>query len=83
MVRTGLLIVLLLLVVFAALIAFGVVDVRQTRQAQLPEISAEGGQLPAFDVDTPVEVRTRNETVTVPDISIDGRDEGADEPEQR
>lgn len=69
MVRTGLTLILLLLVVIGALFAFRIIDIRQTREAELPKV--EGGRLPAFDVDTPeVDVGTRNETVRVPDISI-------------
>lgn len=71
MFRTLLGLILLVLVVAAALYAFGVIDVRQTREAKLPEVKAEGGQLPAFDVDAPdVDVGTRNETVKVPEISV-------------
>lgn len=72
MIRTLLMIILLVLVVGAVLYAFGVIDVRQTREARLPEVQTQGGQMPAFDVDAPdVEVGTRNETVKVPEISID------------
>lgn len=83
MARAGLIAILLLVVVIVALFVFRVIDVRQTREAALPEIRTEGGQLPAFDVDTPdVEVGTRNETVKVPEISVRRADENADEGDQ-
>ena len=48
--------ILILLAVVAlilvVLLATGVLNVDQTRQAEVPDISAEGGQLPTFDVDT-------------------------------
>lgn len=72
MARTGLILILLLVVIVGALFAFRIIDVQQTREAELPEVKTEGGQLPTFDVDTPdIDVGTRNETVKVPDISID------------
>lgn len=78
MIRTGLILILLLLVVVGALVAFQIIDIRQTRQAELPKVRTEGGQLPAFDVDAPdVDVGTRNETVEVPDISIERAEDRA------
>ncbi|MBB4641778.1 hypothetical protein [Rhizorhapis suberifaciens] len=83
MIRTLLMIILLVLVVGVVLYAFGVIDVQQTRQARLPEVQTQGGQMPAFDVETPdVDVGTRNETVKVPEISID-RPREPEETEQR
>ena len=83
MARTGLIAIVLLVVVIVALFAFRIIDVRQTREAALPEIRTEGGQMPAFDVETPdVDVGTRNETVKVPEISVRRADETADEGEQ-
>ena len=38
--------------VLVVLLATGVLNVDQTRQAEIPDVSAEGGQLPTFDVDT-------------------------------
>lgn len=84
MVRTGSILILLVLVIVGALFAFGIIDVRQTREAELPKVRTEGGQLPAFDVDTPdVEVGTRNETVKVPDISIGRADDKAENTSDR
>lgn len=80
MVRTILVLILVLVVVAGVLMALGFIDIRQTREARLPDVQTEGGQMPAFDVDTPdVDVTTKNETVRVPDISIDRREE----PEER
>lgn len=84
MIRILLSIILLVLVIGVVLYAFGVIDVRQTREAHLPEVRTEGGQLPAFDVDAPdVDVGTRNETVKVPDISIERAREPAEKSEER
>lgn len=83
MIRALLMIILLVLVVGIVLYAFGVIDVQQTRQARLPEVQTQGGQMPAFDVETPdVDVGTRNETVKVPEISID-RPREPEKTEQR
>lgn len=45
-------------------------EARQTQEGELPEVSAEGGQLPKYDVDPAVDVEMREKTVTVPDIDI-------------
>lgn len=83
MARTGLIAILLLVVVIVALFAFRIIDVRQTREAALPKIRTEGGQMPAFDVETPdIEIGTRDETVKVPEISVGRADENADEGER-
>jgi hypothetical protein len=68
-------ILLLILIVVALIIAIqtGFLDIRQTRGAQAPDISANGsavtatgGQTPAFDVETgKVAVGSRPENVTV------------------
>ena len=49
--------------------AFGLIDISRTREGKLPELKAEGGQLPGFDVRTAkVEMGTRNTTVAVPTV---------------
>jgi hypothetical protein len=68
-------ILVLILIVVALIIAIqtGFLDIRQTRGAEAPEISANGsavtatgGQAPAFDVETgKVAVGSRPENVTV------------------
>ena len=54
--RDGGSILLFVLLAIAALLvaafAFGLMDVDQTREARLPEVSVEGGQTPSYDVDT-------------------------------
>lgn len=60
--------VLLLIAAFAT----GLLDVDQTRTAQLPTIRAEGGQLPGFQVKrADVQVGTTNTTVEVPAVKVD------------
>src|SRR3546814_1723287 len=50
--RTGLIIAVVAVLVVIAVFAFGLVDIDQTRETALPEVKTEGGQMPAFDVDT-------------------------------
>ncbi len=46
-------------------------DVDQTREAELPEVDVQGGQMPAYDVETAdVDVGTEERTVTVPDVDV-------------
>ena len=82
----GLVIVLVVAVLaLIAAIVLGYVDVSQTRTAQLPRISVQGGQAPAFAVKTAdvsvgstqktvevpkVDVGTTNQTVAVPSVSV-------------
>src|SRR3546814_17987504 len=67
--RSGLIIVLLLIVIVIVLVAFGIVDITQTRQAKLPDVNTEGGQLPGYGVDTPgLDLGKEKKQVTVPDI---------------
>ena len=72
-----LVLVILVLAVIAA-IATGFIDINQIRGAKAPEITAtrngvtaEGGQAPAFDVETgSVKVGTANTTVKVPKLEV-------------
>ena len=50
--RKVLIILAIILVIAIILIATGYLNINQTRNAELPNVSAEGGQLPTFDVDT-------------------------------
>lgn len=60
-------------------LAVAACDVEQTREGELPEV--EGGQMPAYDVDTAdVEVRTEERTVDVPVIETEEADAGTDRP---
>ena len=52
------------------------IDIDQTQETVLPEITVEGGQLPEFDADVG-EVEVTEETVTVPNLEINPpRDDG-------
>jgi len=71
---------ILILAVVAVLIAIGTgyLDIRQTRPAKAPQLSAghsgvnaKGGQAPAFDVETgSVSVGTKTTNVTVPTVKV-------------
>jgi hypothetical protein len=63
--------VILLLIVGGAAWALGLIDIDQTRKGALPEIRAEGGTLPKFDVKAAqVDVGTTNTTVQTPTIEV-------------
>jgi hypothetical protein len=51
-------------------------DVDQTEEGEMPDVDVQGGNLPEYDVEGPdVDVGTREETVTVPDIDVDMPDD--------
>jgi hypothetical protein len=57
--------------------AISACDVEQTEEAELPEVNATGGEMPAYDVDTAdVDVGTQTETIEVPDIEVEEADAG-------
>lgn len=76
--RAILLILILAVVALIAAVATGFVDISQTREARAPNleasdgaIRAEGGQPPAFEVQTgSVEVGTREANVAVPKVEV-------------
>ena len=76
--RAVLLILILGVVALIALFASGLIDVSQTREAQMPRVEAskgairaEGGKAPAFEVQTgSVAVGTRDANVAVPKIEV-------------
>jgi len=76
--RTVLLILILGIVALIALFASGLINVSQTREAKAPRVEAvdgsiraQGGQSPAFEVQTgSVEVGTRDANVAVPKIEV-------------
>jgi len=76
--RTIILILIVAIVAVIATIATGFLDINQVRGAKAPDISAssngvtaQGGQTPAFDVETgAVKVGAKNATVKVPSIEI-------------
>jgi len=75
-------ILVLILVVVALIVAIqtGFLDIRQTRSAEAPDVSANragvtatGGQAPAFDVETgkvAVGTRAKNVTVALPTVEV-------------
>ena len=68
--KTGL---VLAAIVAVVAIAFGVymVDIDQTQEATLPEVSVEGGQMPEYDANVgDVTVTEEEVTVTVPEVNI-------------
>lgn len=76
--RSVLLILILGIVALIALFASGLINVSQTREARAPQleavdgsIRAQGGQSPAFEVQTgSVEVGTREANVAVPKVEV-------------
>lgn len=79
--RTGLIIAVVAILAAIAAFAFGLIDVRQTRDAKLPELRAEGGQLPAFDVNTvKVEVGKKTTNVEVPRVEVGREQVGVEVP---
>ncbi|HUO82463.1 MAG TPA: hypothetical protein VM616_06350 [Gammaproteobacteria bacterium] len=51
-------------------------DVDQTEEGEMPDVDVQGGNLPKYDIEGPdVDIGTREETVTVPDIDIDMPDD--------
>ncbi len=76
--RAILLILILAVVALIAAFATGLIDISQTREARVPSIEAgdgairaEGGQSPAFEVQTgSVEVGTREANVAVPKVEL-------------
>ena len=76
--RAILLILILGVVVIIALVATGLVDIRQVRGAKAPDFSAtsngvtaKGGQTPSFDIETgTVSVGTRDAKVKVPAVMV-------------
>lgn len=65
-------IVLIAVLVFGVAWAFGLVNLQQTRDARLPSVAVQGGQLPTFNADVAkVDVGTKEKTVEVPSISVE------------
>lgn len=67
---------LILVGIFALLFlgawALGLVDLRQTQTARIPEVKLEGGQAPAFNVGVAkVEMDTESRTVDVPKVETE------------
>ncbi|MCH8617086.1 hypothetical protein LZ016_13380 [Sphingomonas sp. SM33] len=72
--RPVLLVLILAVVVLIALVATGLLNINQTRPAEVPKVEAtregivaKGGKAPAFDVETgSVSVQAKEKTVAVP-----------------
>jgi hypothetical protein len=81
--RTILVILAIAALVLIALLATGIIDINQTKEGELPDVnvSAEGGQVPAFDVDAKeVVVGTTETNVSVPDIDVKSKETTIDVP---
>ncbi|MBY8829304.1 hypothetical protein [Hephaestia mangrovi] len=69
--RTLLALLGLIVIVVVVLMAFGFINIDQTRPAKMPSISVQGGQAPQFSANVAsVDVGTKNETVQVPDVRV-------------
>jgi uncharacterized membrane protein (Fun14 family) len=69
--RTLLALLGIVVIVVVVLMAFGFINIDQTRTAQLPSVHVDGGQAPAFKADvSSVDVGTVNKTVEVPKVSV-------------
>ena len=69
--RGGLVAAVIVVIAVIAAFAFGLIDINQTRETKLPDVSVQGGQAPAFDVDTAdVDVGTKNTTVELPKVEV-------------
>lgn len=65
--------VFVLLMALLVVLATGACRVRQTQEGKMPDVdvSAEGGQVPKYDVDAPdVDVKTEKREVTVPKVEV-------------
>lgn len=79
--------VFVLLMALLAVVATGACRVRQTQEGKMPDVnvSAEGGQVPKYDVDAPdVDVTTEKREVTVPkvDVHVPGDEKADDKGEE-
>lgn len=69
--RVGIIVAVVAVLAIIAAFAFGLIDIDQTKETKLPEVAVEGGQAPAFDVDTAkVDVGTKSESVTLPKVDV-------------
>jgi len=65
-------------VALTSMFALSACDVEKTQEGEMPkvEVTSEGGQLPAYDVETPeVEMGTETRTIEVPTAEIKSADE--------
>lgn len=66
--RTGIVIAVAAAAVLVLAGAY-MIDIDQTQETQLPEVSIEGGQMPEFDAEVG-DVEVTEDTVTVPSLEI-------------
>jgi len=86
--RAILLVLILAVVALIAAIGSGYIDISQTRGARAPSVAAsegviraQGGQSPAFEVQTgSVEIGTREANVAVPKIEVKRDEKGVKVP---
>lgn len=81
--RTVLILLAIAALVLLVLFGTGILDMNQTKEAKLPDVdvSAQGGQAPAFDVDAKeVVVGTTETNVSVPDVDVDTKETTVDVP---
>ena len=88
--RAIILILILAVVGLIVLVATGLLDINQTRSAEVPQVSvtengvtAKGGQAPAFDVETgtvSVGSEAANVTVAVPTVQVNPADGNQAQP---
>jgi hypothetical protein len=77
--RAGIIIAIVAVLAIIAAFAFGLIDIDQTKETKVPEVSVQGGQAPAFDVDTAkVDVGTKNADIKVPTVDVDVGSTNAD-----
>ena len=70
--KTGGVIFGLIIAVLIALGAWYMIDIDQTQEARMPEVSVEGGQAPKYEMNTgEVNVTEEKRTVTVPDVDVE------------
>ncbi|WP_281982755.1 hypothetical protein [Thalassorhabdomicrobium marinisediminis] len=67
-----------IVVIVLAIFAFYMVDIDQTQEGSMPEVSVEGGEMPEFDADVG-DVSVEEETVTVPTLEVTPPEDDADE----
>jgi len=68
---TGIIIAIVAVLAIVAAFAFGLIDIDQTKETKLPEVAVQGGQAPAFDVDTAkVDVGTTETNIDVPTVDV-------------
>ncbi|KRB79847.1 hypothetical protein ASE00_19310 [Sphingomonas sp. Root710] len=69
--RVGIIVAVIAVLAVIAAFAFGLIDINQTKEMKAPEVSVQGGQAPAFDVDTAkVDVGTKQTDITVPKVEV-------------